>query len=92
MKKLIIYFVAMLMYLTINALAQTPALNYSKQYAYGYDAVYSGDWRFIPYTTYMQFMRLMPGTAPLNPEPGTIYYDIYDNKLKCWNGTIWDNL
>jgi len=47
MKK-IIYLLGLLVFLTVSLRGQTPALNYSKQYAYGYDAVYTGDWRFVP--------------------------------------------
>ncbi len=38
------------------------------------------------------FMKLTPGSAPTNPETGTIYYDDNDNKVKVWTGTIWENL
>lgn len=31
-------------------------------------------------------------TPPASPQAGTIYYDTDDNKLKVYNGTIWENL
>lgn len=30
--------------------------------------------------------------APASPQAGSIYYDTDDNKLKVYNGTIWENL
>jgi hypothetical protein len=45
------------------------------------------------YTTYTDAMRLTPkSTAPTNPEEGTIYFDSVLKKLRCWDGTIWNNL
>lgn len=37
------------------------------------------------------FIKLIPGSAPLNPELGTVYYDASDNKVKVWTG-VWENL
>ena len=38
-------------------------------------------------------MRLEPrSAAPTNPSAGDIYYDSDDNKLKCYNGSSWNDL
>lgn len=38
-------------------------------------------------------MRLMPrAAAPASPATGTIYFDSTTNKLRCWDGTLWQNL
>jgi hypothetical protein len=31
-------------------------------------------------------------TSPLLPKEGDVYYDLVLKKLRCWNGTIWNNL
>lgn len=31
-------------------------------------------------------------SVPKNPQAGTIYYDNADNVLKCYDGTVWQNL
>jgi hypothetical protein len=33
-----------------------------------------------------------PTTAPTSPSAGMVYYDSGTNKLRCWNGTIWNDL
>lgn len=39
------------------------------------------------------YTRLSPlNTAPLTPETGTVYYDNSSNKLRCWNGSSWNDL
>ena len=38
------------------------------------------------------FMQLEPGSAPLSPVKGTIYYDQTDDKVKVWTGAVWENL
>jgi hypothetical protein len=39
-----------------------------------------------------QYMRLEPVSAPPdNPSPGDIYFDSDDNKLKCYDGSGWQN-
>lgn len=42
--------------------------------------------------TAQEFMKLKPATAPANPTAGMIYFDNTDNKLKCFDGTTWQNL
>lgn len=38
-------------------------------------------------------IRLTPlAIAPASPTAGTIYYDSITNKLRCWNGTTWNDL
>lgn len=37
-------------------------------------------------------LTLTPGTAPGTPVEGMIYYDDTANKLKCWDGTAWNDL
>ena len=37
-------------------------------------------------------MRLEPTSEPSDPAEGDIYYDIDDHKLKCYDGTTWQNL
>jgi hypothetical protein len=38
-------------------------------------------------------MRLQPrATAPGSPAKGDIYFDSSDDKLKCYDGTAWQNL
>lgn len=51
------------------------------------------------HTTARQF-RIRPGrvnfepkaAAPASPSAGDVYYDSPTNKLKCWNGTSWNDL
>jgi len=31
-------------------------------------------------------------TAPLSPVKGDVYYDSTIDKLRCWDGTMWQNL
>jgi hypothetical protein len=42
--------------------------------------------------TFEDFIELKPTTVPSNPKKGYIYYDSSDDKLKCYDGTIWNNL
>ncbi len=35
---------------------------------------------------------LTPGDAPASPAAGTIYYDQTDDVLKCWDGSVWNDL
>jgi hypothetical protein len=38
-------------------------------------------------------MRLEPrATAPSSPSKGDIYFDSSDDKLKCYDGTVWQDL
>ncbi len=37
-------------------------------------------------------LRIKPSSAPSNPSKGTIYFDSSDNKLKCYDGSTWQNL
>ena len=38
-------------------------------------------------------VQLKPvATAPANPSAGMVYFDSSDNKMKCYDGTIWNNL
>lgn len=37
-------------------------------------------------------ITLTPGSAPSSPTRGMIYYDDTANKLKCWDGTAWNDL
>ncbi|WP_019955866.1 DUF2793 domain-containing protein [Yoonia vestfoldensis] len=37
-------------------------------------------------------LRLPPGTAPTTAEPGDIYFDSATAKLRCFDGTIWQDL
>lgn len=37
-------------------------------------------------------LHLTPSTAPGTPVAGDVYYDSGTNKLKCHNGTIWNDL
>jgi hypothetical protein len=30
--------------------------------------------------------------APANPSKGDVYFDDNDNKMKCYDGTQWQNL
>lgn len=39
------------------------------------------------------YTRLSPlNAAPSSPETGTVYYDNSSNKLRCWNGSSWNDL
>jgi len=42
--------------------------------------------------TLHQFAQLVPGTAPATPARGTVYYDNAANKLRCYDGTVWQDL
>ena len=33
-----------------------------------------------------------PTTEPTSPSAGDVYYDSGTNKLRCYNGTIWNDL
>lgn len=37
-------------------------------------------------------LNVQPGTAPVAPEEGDIYYDAAAHKLRVYNGTIWEDL
>ena len=37
-------------------------------------------------------MRLEPATEPSSPSAGDVYYDSTSNKLRCHNGTTWNDL
>jgi len=37
-------------------------------------------------------LSLTPGTAPGAPTEGDIYYDSSAHTLKCYNGTMWQDL
>lgn len=37
-------------------------------------------------------MKLEPSTAPASPSEGTIYFDSTSKKLRCYNGTTWNDL
>lgn len=37
-------------------------------------------------------VRFHPRTAPASPATGECYYDSGTNKLRCWNGTSWNDL
>ena len=37
-------------------------------------------------------LRIRPSSAPSSPSKGTIYFDSSDNKLKCYDGSTWQNL
>ena len=41
------------------------------------------------YPTQLQFT---PTSTPLSPTAGLVYYDSGTNKLRCYNGTIWNDL
>jgi len=43
-------------------------------------------------TTLGDVLSLTPGTAPVTPSEGDIYYDSAAHKLKCHNGTAWQDL
>jgi hypothetical protein len=38
------------------------------------------------------FMNIKPGSAPISPKEGAVYFDITTKKLRCWNGTTWNDL
>jgi hypothetical protein len=40
-----------------------------------------GQWRFVPMAS-----------APASPLAGDVYYDSGTNKLRCWNGSTWNDL
>jgi hypothetical protein len=37
-------------------------------------------------------VRFVPITEPGSPQAGDVYYDIGTNKLRCYNGTTWNDL
>lgn len=37
-------------------------------------------------------LTLKPGTAPAAPVKGMIYFDSVSNKLRCYDGTVWNDL
>ena len=37
-------------------------------------------------------VRYTPMTQPATAEAGDVYYDSGTNKLRCYNGTIWNDL
>jgi hypothetical protein len=37
-------------------------------------------------------MRFTPTTTPVSPSAGDVYYDSSTNKLRCYNGTTWNDL
>ena len=37
-------------------------------------------------------LNLQPGSAPVTPEEGDIYFDSTTKKLRVFNGTAWDDL
>jgi hypothetical protein len=39
-----------------------------------------------------QVLHLKPGTAPASPSEGDIYMDATSHKLRCWDGTSWQDL
>lgn len=39
-----------------------------------------------------EVITFAPTTEPANPEAGWVYYDSGTNKLRCYNGTIWNDL
>jgi len=44
------------------------------------------------FTMYRDHVRVAPTSAPASPLAGAIYYDSTTNKLRCWNGTSWNDL
>ena len=42
--------------------------------------------------TIQSLMNIKPGPIPLNPIEGDVYYDITDQKLRVYNGSIWNDL
>jgi hypothetical protein len=46
-----------------------------------------------PWTTYAEALMLFPqASPPPNPEEGTIYMDETTHKLRCWDGSVWNDL
>ena len=46
-----------------------------------------------PWTTYAEALMLFPqASPPPNPEEGTIYMDETSHKLRCWDGSVWNDL
>jgi len=43
-------------------------------------------------TTIGTFIKLVPGTAPITPTEGMVYYDSASHTLKCYNGTAWKTI
>lgn len=46
------------------------------------------DYVLTPFTV----MKFTPQTEPSTAIAGDVYYDSGTNKLRCYNGTIWNNL
>lgn len=40
----------------------------------------------------VQTVRFTPQTVPSSPVAGLTYYDSGTNKLRCYNGTTWNDL
>jgi hypothetical protein len=68
---------------------------------YGFLAGASGARPFAVFTNGSERMRVKStgqvrfvplATAPGSPEAGDVYYDSTTNKLRCYNGTIWNDL
>ncbi len=41
---------------------------------------------------FAEVMALTPGAAPASPAAGDIYFDASSSKLRCFDGTIWNDL
>lgn len=39
-----------------------------------------------------EILRFQPIAEPSDPVAGEVYYDQSTNKLRCYNGTIWNDL
>lgn len=40
----------------------------------------------------MTTSQYLPTTAPASPSAGQVYYDSGTNKLRCYNGSTWNDL
>lgn len=49
-------------------------------------------YRFLQYAALQQLKLIGRSDAPEDATAGVIYYDSDDNKLKCHNGTGWQDL